>query len=386
MPGALRAIAGATTPKGRALLETYLDRRFAGWRQADEGQGEARRRNDRGGAMTRDQAYRDPGLAAGRGRRGNHSRAPVADEEASSRPWRLDRSGGAGQQAKDVLLRHGVNAPQSSRGETGEAALLERAAGGLGARRVEAGEAGAVEDVLSLGDFLGERPRLSELPVVLGARAGEQVVGLGGVVRDADLDDPAAMIGRRGRSLGGDRRGRLGRGRRSARRGRRRATGPSSTASGPLTQPSCSRRCGGDGGRRRPRCGGRDRGGGDRDDGLGGGRDGGGLRRDRRDDGLRRGGGRRVFRRVLVAFLDRTGGGTSGGAGMAPGGTRGWRARQAGGARPRRSSARCGRDPRLGRSGRRSALPCRRRAPRRCGRPSRPRPASGRRDAPRSAD
>ena len=51
-------------PDGAALLEAYLDRRFTGWREADEGQ------RDRGasavwGAMTRREAYEILGLPEG---------------------------------------------------------------------------------------------------------------------------------------------------------------------------------------------------------------------------------------------------------------------------------------------------------------------------------
>ncbi len=84
-------------PEGATLLETYLDRRFAGWRDADEGQSEARRRGSRLGRDVAGRGLRSPGPAEGRERRGNRPRAPEPDEEASSRSWRLDRSGRAGQ-------------------------------------------------------------------------------------------------------------------------------------------------------------------------------------------------------------------------------------------------------------------------------------------------
>jgi hypothetical protein len=51
-------------PNGVALLETYLDRRFAGWREADEGERERRAGAGRG-TMTRREAYEVLGLAEG---------------------------------------------------------------------------------------------------------------------------------------------------------------------------------------------------------------------------------------------------------------------------------------------------------------------------------
>jgi len=52
-------------PDGARLLEAYLDRRFAGWRDADEGQAEGRGRGGGNGAMTRDEAYEILGLPKG---------------------------------------------------------------------------------------------------------------------------------------------------------------------------------------------------------------------------------------------------------------------------------------------------------------------------------
>ena len=52
-------------PEGARLLEAYLDRRFARWRDADEGQGEGRRQARGGGAMTREEAYETLGLPQG---------------------------------------------------------------------------------------------------------------------------------------------------------------------------------------------------------------------------------------------------------------------------------------------------------------------------------
>jgi hypothetical protein len=49
-------------PDGVSLLEAYLDRRFAGWREADQGEGQRRRG---GGAMSRREALEVLGLAEG---------------------------------------------------------------------------------------------------------------------------------------------------------------------------------------------------------------------------------------------------------------------------------------------------------------------------------
>ena len=84
-------------PEGARLLETYLDRRFSGWREADESEAQARRSAGGSGAMTRDEAYEILGLAKGASAEEIVARPPRSDEEASSRSWRLDRSGRAGQ-------------------------------------------------------------------------------------------------------------------------------------------------------------------------------------------------------------------------------------------------------------------------------------------------
>jgi len=58
----LRAELARDDPDGVNLLEAYLDRRFAGWREADEGQ---RQRRGGGGAMSRREALEVLGLAEG---------------------------------------------------------------------------------------------------------------------------------------------------------------------------------------------------------------------------------------------------------------------------------------------------------------------------------
>ena len=59
-------------PDGARLLEAYLDRRFAGWRQAGEGYGDARgggtRTRTRNAAMSEDEAYEVLGLHKGASR------------------------------------------------------------------------------------------------------------------------------------------------------------------------------------------------------------------------------------------------------------------------------------------------------------------------------
>jgi hypothetical protein len=52
-------------PQGANLLEAYLDRRFAGWREAEESQRERRGSVGAGGAMTRREAYEVLGLSEG---------------------------------------------------------------------------------------------------------------------------------------------------------------------------------------------------------------------------------------------------------------------------------------------------------------------------------
>ena len=61
---ALRRELERDDPDGAALLEAYLDRRFAGWREADEGQRKGRA-SVAAGAMTRQEAYEILGLPDG---------------------------------------------------------------------------------------------------------------------------------------------------------------------------------------------------------------------------------------------------------------------------------------------------------------------------------
>jgi len=94
-------------PEGARLLETYLDRRFASWRQADEGESKERRRNDRSGSMTRDQAYQVLGLAQGAG-----AEEIIHAHRSLMQKLHPDHGGSTAlaaqvNEAKDVLLRHG---------------------------------------------------------------------------------------------------------------------------------------------------------------------------------------------------------------------------------------------------------------------------------------
>ena len=55
-------------PEGARLLQAYLDRRFSGWRPANEAQGDSRggEARRRAGAMSKDEAYEVLGLKKGR--------------------------------------------------------------------------------------------------------------------------------------------------------------------------------------------------------------------------------------------------------------------------------------------------------------------------------
>jgi hypothetical protein len=93
-------------PDGVPLLETYLDRRFAGWREADEGDAQARRPG--GGAMSRREALETLGVAEGAS-----AEEIIRAHRALMKKFHPDRGGSTGlaarvNQAKDVLLqRHG---------------------------------------------------------------------------------------------------------------------------------------------------------------------------------------------------------------------------------------------------------------------------------------
>jgi len=90
--------------QGAALVEAYLDRRFAGWREAQQGDGDAGPRGGGGGAMTRDEAYEILGLPKGAGRE-----EIVAAHRSLMKKLHPDHGGSTAlaarvNQAKDVLV------------------------------------------------------------------------------------------------------------------------------------------------------------------------------------------------------------------------------------------------------------------------------------------
>ncbi len=91
-------------PEGATLLEAYLDRRFPTWRQAQEGDGDARARGWGSGSLTRDEAYEILGLPKGAGRE-----EIVAAHRGLMKKLHPDYGGSTAlaarvNQAKDVLL------------------------------------------------------------------------------------------------------------------------------------------------------------------------------------------------------------------------------------------------------------------------------------------
>jgi hypothetical protein len=102
---ALRQELARDDPEGVSLLEAYLDRRFAGWREADQGQSQARGKGGAGGAMSRKEALEVLGLAEG---------ASAADiiraHRALMKKFHPDHGGSTAlaarvNQAKDVLMQ-----------------------------------------------------------------------------------------------------------------------------------------------------------------------------------------------------------------------------------------------------------------------------------------
>jgi hypothetical protein len=91
-------------PDGVNLLETYLDRRFAGWREAEQGQRE-RRGSVGAGAMTRVEAYEVLGLAEGAS-----AAEIIRAHRALMKKFHPDHGGSTAlaarvNQAKDVLMQ-----------------------------------------------------------------------------------------------------------------------------------------------------------------------------------------------------------------------------------------------------------------------------------------
>jgi DnaJ domain len=91
-------------PDGASLLEAYLDRRFAGWREAEQGQRE-RRGSVGAGAMTRVEAYEVLGLAEGAS-----AAEIIRAHRALMKKFHPDHGGSTAlaarvNQAKDVLMQ-----------------------------------------------------------------------------------------------------------------------------------------------------------------------------------------------------------------------------------------------------------------------------------------
>jgi hypothetical protein len=95
-------------PDGVNLLEAYLDRRFAGWREADERQGQGRGSAGPAGGMPRREAYEILGLAEGAS-----AEEIIRAHRALMKKFHPDHGGSTAlaarvNQAKDVLMqRHG---------------------------------------------------------------------------------------------------------------------------------------------------------------------------------------------------------------------------------------------------------------------------------------
>ncbi len=101
----LREELGRDDPDGVKLLETYLDRRFAGWRDADQGQRERRRSGGANGVMTRGEAYEILGLPEGAG-----ATEIIRAHRALMKKFHPDHGGSTAlaarvNQAKDVLMQ-----------------------------------------------------------------------------------------------------------------------------------------------------------------------------------------------------------------------------------------------------------------------------------------
>ena len=100
---ALRDELSRDDPDGVSLLEAYLDRRFTGWREADEGQRQAR--GGAGGPITRREAYEILGL-----QEGASAEEVIRAHRALMKKLHPDHGGSTGlaarvNQAKDVLMQ-----------------------------------------------------------------------------------------------------------------------------------------------------------------------------------------------------------------------------------------------------------------------------------------
>jgi hypothetical protein len=92
-------------PEGVSLLEAYLDRRFAGWREADQGERQARGKGGAGGPMSRKEALEVLGLAEGAS-----AAEIIRAHRALMKKFHPDHGGSTAlaarvNQAKDVLMQ-----------------------------------------------------------------------------------------------------------------------------------------------------------------------------------------------------------------------------------------------------------------------------------------
>jgi DnaJ domain len=92
-------------PDGARLLETYLDRRFTGWREAAQGQADTGRAQSGAGVMSEKEAYETLGLA-----HGASAEEITRAHRALMKKLHPDHGGATSlaarvNQAKDVLLR-----------------------------------------------------------------------------------------------------------------------------------------------------------------------------------------------------------------------------------------------------------------------------------------
>jgi DnaJ-like protein len=105
---ALREELARDDPDGVKLLEAYLDRRFSGWRETNEGQREGRRSDGSAGVMTRREAYEVLGLP-----QGASAEDIIRSHRTLMKKFHPDHGGSTAlaarvNQAKDVLMqRHG---------------------------------------------------------------------------------------------------------------------------------------------------------------------------------------------------------------------------------------------------------------------------------------
>ena len=106
---ALHTLCKTTDPEGARLLEAYFDRRFAGWRQTRQGNGDARGdRARRSNSMSEDEAYQVLGLPRGAARDD-----VVRSHRALMKKLHPDQGGSTDlaarvNEAKEVLMRRHI--------------------------------------------------------------------------------------------------------------------------------------------------------------------------------------------------------------------------------------------------------------------------------------